>query len=67
MKGADVLCHLPKKEDKGNSSDDLGAEDSNDDEGEDGEHVEHGVGGNGHDSSGDVVVINNSSTFMCKP
>ena len=41
----------------------MGAEDGSNDEGKDGEHVKHGSGGDG---SGVVVVVNDSSIFMCK-
>ena len=47
----------------------MGAKDSGNDEGKDGKHVEHGVGSNGGDGdgSGDMVVVNDSNPFICKP
>ena len=63
----DVLCYLPKKEDEGDGGNNLGTKDGSDDESKDGEHVEHGVGGDGGDSSRDEVVINDSGIFMHRP
>ena len=69
MKGADVLCHLPEKEDEGSGGNDLSTEDSGDDKGKDKKHVGCVVGGDGGDGSGsgDAVVVNDSGTFMHKP
>ena len=61
---ADVLGHLSKKEDEGNGGNNLGAKVSSNDKSKDGKHVEHGIGGDGGDGSGDAVVINNSGIFM---
>ena len=63
IEGTDALGHLPKKEDEGDCSNDLGAKNSSDNECEDGKHVEHGVGGDG---SRVVVVFKDSSVFMRK-